>query len=244
MSFILSNFNHVLEVLDALFEYMTNVRLLIARGVIQMLGICLLIGNQALVVVWHVESLGLTQVNILWVLTVALGVAACYCPLAGVHLVLRVLSLVRLRFITLIWNYLVVAKEAGVLLDFALSLARARSWCSSLIEVNLYPLASISGCRRPRLIQRVLAFEATLVELRLLLVLLCWIASWPLARVVLLFNLLLQNNLLFFQNLHLIRVFDRSGPLLDRRRIWNDSKHRSLIFFLVLRIKAELLVLV
>ena len=136
----------------------------------------------------------------LLVLTIALSMSTGNCSWCTVHLVLRTLPLVTLGFIRMTRYLDLIANEIWILLNFAFSLSR---WCSGAtlcINIDGNTLIRSSWCSRTWLIQTAFIFVSTLGELGLLLVLLSWVTSGLtlVLRTVLLFYLLLQNNLLFF----------------------------------------------
>ena len=136
----------------------------------------------------------------LLVLTIALRMSTGSCSWCTAHLVLRTLPLVTLGFVRMTRYLNLISNEIWILLNFAFSLSR---WCSGAtlcINIDWNALIRSSWCSWTWLIQTAFILVSTLGKLGLLLVLLSWVTSGLtlVLRTVLLFYLLLQNNLLFF----------------------------------------------
>ena len=167
------------------------------------------------------------------------------CSVMTIAAPVRLLPWLAWRFalsLDLIWYLLLVSKEVRVVGLYFLSLARPSSRCTR-IEANLNALArswadwgSWAG-----LAHRLFALDVTWGNHLLLLLILCWIPSASVLSIVL-FLLLLQLNLLFFQNLHLVSIFDTCGSFSNLRWVDVVEVLDSLVF--VIPTKIELLCLV
>ena len=145
--------------------------------------------------------------------------------------------------LNLIWYFLLVSKKVRVVWLYLLPLSRPSS-CCSWIKANLNSLsrAWTHWGRGTRLTHWLLAFDMTWWNHLLLLLILCWISSASMLGIVL-FLLLLQYDLLFFQNLNLISIFHTCWSFAYLGRICHIVEFlHSFIFFIPTEVKLLCLV--
>ena len=198
---------HILEVLDPLFQNLRNI-LVVASivGIIVWLFLMRHLHLQLLIILRHVESLGLREIDILCSLVFSVAGGLSSLGLANLSVWLTtvgvLLSFSGSRFELIRSNLLLVHQEIRITLDLlplATSSSGPSSRCIGTLEVDR--LSSLHlWCS--------FDFEDDSVVGQVLLVLSGTLSSTSLL-VVFLLLLLLQEQLLFFQNLYLVRILDR-----------------------------------